>query len=217
MNKANYSLDKFLEKVSALPVVKQMVNEEIQRTDAENFAARLDCINRAEAHMIEVGKAQQNLDSAVASFKAAEEKVTPYKIRMIAAERQLNDVISSGAAAARELHLIHGEQHTARMWLVLSQLQNHCKTQIENLTSNLSPHYFIEGRLNFKPVNPSIKPALENQKLRLKAIEQALSTAQLLVHAKIPATELKTQIDALLAAVGYVPPAAEVFNDEPVL
>ena len=135
---------------------------------------------------------------------------------MIAAELQLNDLLSSAAASTRELHSIHGEQHISRMWLVLSQLQDHCKTQIERLTAALNPHYFVEGRLNFRVVNPSIKPALENQKLRLKAIEQALSTAGLLVHARISSTELKTQVYALLAAVGYVPPAVDGFNDEAV-
>ena len=66
-------------------------------------------------------------------------------------------------------------------------------------------------------MHPSIKPALENQKLRLQAIEQAISTAGLLVHAKMTPSELKTQTEALLAAVGHVPNAVESFNDEPVL
>jgi len=217
MNKPTYSIDKFLEKVSALPVVRQMVNEEIERNNAEVLKARMDCINRVQALEIEQRKARANVDSAEASLKAAEEKLTPYKIRLNAASQLLSEVNGRGQAAGQELQLTHGEGCVSRMFLLLTHLHDHCKTQISRLIEDLNPHYFVEGRLSFRPVHPSIKPALENQKLRLQAIEQAFSTAGLLVHANMTPIELKTQTDALLAAVGYRPNAVESFNDEPVL
>ena len=217
MNKATYSLDKFLEKISTLPAVQQMVNEEIQRTNAETLTARIDCINRVESFGIEQGEAQEKLDSAVASLKAAEEKITPYRIRVAAASQLVTDAGQRYQAAARSLNFDHGEEHVSRMFGTLCHLRDHCTTQIERLTASLSPHYVVEGRLSFRLVHPSIKPALENQKLRLQAIEQAISTAGLLVHAKMTPSELKTQTEALLAAVGHVPNAVESFNDEPVL
>lgn len=217
MNKTTYSLDKFLEKISALPAVQQMVAEEAERTNAEALMARTECIKRVVALEIERGEAQEKLDSAVASLKAAEEKLTPYKSRVAAASQLATDVHGRYQAATRELQFNHGEAHVSRMFLVLSQLREHCKTQIERLTADLNPHYFIDGQLSFRMVHPSIRPVLENQKLRLKAIDQAFSTAELLVHADITPSELKTQTEALLAAAGYMPNAVEVVNDESVL
>ena len=217
MNKPTYSIDKFLQKISTLPVVQQMVKEENERNNADALKARIDCIHRLEALEIENGKARANMDSAHAALKAAEEKLTPYKIRLNAASQLLNDVNARYQAEAKSLQFIHGEKHVSHMGHVLSQLRDHCTAQIENLTESLNPHYFVDGRLSFRPVHPSIKPVLESQKLRLQVIEQAFSTAGLLVHANMTPSELKTQTEALLAAVGYRPNAVEVFNDEPAM
>lgn len=217
MNKPTYSLDKFLQKIATLPVVQQMVEEENERNNADALKARIDCIHRVEALGIEQGEAQEKLDSAVASLKAAEEKITPYRIRAAAANQLVTDAGQRYQAAARSLSFDHGEKHVPRVFMVLCQLRDHCKAQIENLSASLNPHYFVDGHVTFRPVHPSIKPILESQKLRLQVIEQAFSTAGLLVHVKITPSELKTQTEALLAAVGYRPNVVETFNDEPML
>jgi hypothetical protein len=208
MIQPNYSLDKFLKKVAELPVVRQMVHEESTRTNAEILQARIETIDFVKSMEIQQAKARATLDSAEAALKAAEEKVKPYRERLIAAGQSYTDESRAYQAAAKSLQLAHGEQHVTQALYLLDLLRNQCNEKISALISVSTTSYFVDGQWRFRPISPEIKPALEKRKRNLEAIEQAYSAAKLLVMAEITPDELKSKVDALLIDAGYMPDVA---------
>jgi hypothetical protein len=207
MIQANYSLDKFLKKVADLPVVRQMVHEESTRTNAEILKARMDCIALVKTLEIQEAKTREGIDSALAALKDAEEKVKPYRDRLIAANQPWVDAQRARQAAERSLLTAHGEGHVTHALYLLELLRNQCSEQITNLSKGLSTQIFVEGELHFRRVDPSIKPAMEKRKRDLEAIEHAYLSAKLLINAEMTPGEIKNQVDAILSSAGYTPNA----------
>ena len=212
-----YSLDKFLKKVAALPVVQQMVQEETLQANAEILKARIDCIKLMKSLEVKATEAEAIKDSAWAEFKAAEEKVKPYLSRAIAADRACTEAQQACMAPYKLLHSIYGESHVFRALGILHGMRLDCKREIEILTGALNPHLMVEGRVTFRPVPPAVKQNLEVQKRRLEGLERLYSGANGLINAEISPRELQQHTETLLNAGGYASNLVEFSNEEAAL
>jgi hypothetical protein len=205
MIQPTYSLDKFLKQVAELPVVQEMVKEENKRTNAEILQARVDCIALVKSTELQQDKAQEAVDFAVAALKAAEEKVKPYRDRVIAASHLYADAHRAYQAAAGSLQTAHGESHLASGLHLLGLLRDQCVKQIADLGKGFQNTFFEDGTWRFKRVDPELQAKLDKRKRDLEAIEKAYSAATLLVMAEMTPDEIRAKVSALLFDAGYRP------------
>jgi len=207
--------ENFLKKVSSLPVVQQLVKEEIERDKSEILQSRLTCLQNLRALRLEEAEAKAKLDAAVAALKKAEASLEQLRTPVVAANAAHLEVSAKVQYLNRELIQVHGESSVQFTLYMLAIILNKCKEQIVICNDSLKTTFRVGDEWMFRPIDPAHKKNLEINKKKLESLEKIYAEAQFLIEVDLSPEEIDGHCTALLNLAGYKKPTTEE-NDQAV-
>jgi DNA repair exonuclease SbcCD ATPase subunit len=203
--KTTQLIDKFAQQIAALPAVQALIQQENDRSAAEVYEARVTCLSKVRALRSEEETARADLEAANLVLKNTEAKLEPIRQRVCVASNKLSEINGKRQLLESALQKEHGENHVSHCLYLLQLLRDQRVASITYLTAALNPAVMVGDRIEFRFVDPLIRPRIEMEKKQLAAIEAALAAANNLVEIDMSPGEIETHTRALLSASGYRP------------
>ena len=207
-------MDAFLQKVSALPIVHQMVQEQAAIDESESLAERMRALNDLNNARDREAAAAKALENALSAKRAAEAKVKPLHESACMAHSEFNDASRIRQAKEQDYMLHHGE---GLIHLTLSRLQIYRGNVVSELTilqSRKTGMFQLHGVVGFYRNDPETialcAARAKELEARLATLDRLIPEATALLNAELSPHAIRNRADALIDAAGLKPSAPEL-------